>query len=334
MTTRILIILGWTICLLAKPSLAETRVDFNGQIDFSRQELTLALNLSPSTSALSADKEATPRAISAKINKVNDTQYHMSLKLDHFKSLSHDLSTQLDTSLDVKKIPDGVDQFIYGKLSTQYTLIDFKPIRDLSGEFQIKDKKIFLNFVTIGNVTCEGTIDLTSPLKLDLSFHLNDIEMHDFLDFWAADNDYSSSGKVSGTIKASGTPDKILLKGNLQSFNGFVEHLEYDSFLLNAEGYFPKLDLAKTTVTETSGVVFTLDGPIDLSDHENFKKQIKALTVSPVVNDSNQERSWTIKRSQEEKATSEIRYLMRKDGLNPSTSQPSDMMGVEHTVAF
>src|SRR5690348_11621248 len=135
MNVKVVIMVGWAIALWATASWSATRVDFNGQISFDRQELTLALNVPAlSTIEKTSDRKAV-HSVSAKTNELNDDQYHMLLKLDHLKARSYDLATELDTSLDVKKIPDSVDQFISGKLRTQYTFLDLKPVRDSSGEF-------------------------------------------------------------------------------------------------------------------------------------------------------------------------------------------------------
>lgn len=337
MTIRIiLMILGWVCLILMQPSWAKTRIDFNGQMNFDQNELNCVLTLPVIGNGQSVAKQEPSNSVAVKVNKLNDNQYSVSIKFDHLKALSYDLSSEIKSTFDLQNNSNGNKLFVFGKLQSQYAMVDSKPIRDLSADFQIKDRKLIISGAMFGNVTSSGTIELASPFKLDLVFHLNEIEMPDFLKFWMTDNNYSSSGIVSGAIRASGTIDKVYLKGNLESTKGFVAKLEFDKFLLNAEGIFPNMQIAKSTISQPDGMVFILEGPIDLSDHDNFSQQIKELKISPIVNDSDQERAWTIRRLKgEEFATTEIKYMLRKDSINPtSNDNTSDVLGVERSLEF
>jgi len=96
--------------------------------------------------------------------------------------------------------------------------------------------------------------------------------------------------------------------------------------------------ISNSTVSKSDGVSFMLDGPINLKDKANFKKQIKALTRAPVVSDSGSEMEWTIKRiSPEESDTTELKYRFRKGdalGIGTSVGDESDMFGIERTRKF
>ena len=160
--------------------------------------------------------------------------------------------------------------------------------------------------------------------------------MEDFLAFWSNSREFSAAGTVAGKIKVSGALDHLLLKGNLASFNGFVDKLQYDSFFLNMEGIYPHLQIASSTVSQSDGPSYTLDGPFNLSDQQSFKKQIENLTIAPLINDSGSRVEWTFKRLKDERSgTTEIKYLLRKDNASGDAfSKESDMLGVERRMEF
>jgi hypothetical protein len=181
-------------------------------------------------------------------------------------------------------------------------------------------------------------MDLLSPYGLDFVFNLNEVDLNDFLNFWSADKEYESSGAVTGVIKASGTLENLALKGSLESYHGFVQKLDYDIISLNIEGIYPHMQIAQSTISKSDGMSFSLDGPFNLSDKENFKKQIKALTLAPLVNDSGSEMEWTIKRlNPEDSGTTELKYRFRKGdalGIGTSADDETDMFGLERTRKF
>jgi hypothetical protein len=310
---------------------------FSGQIDFDRKELKLVLNLPPPKPSPVEEPPKKVDAVIVQINQVNGNAYKMSLKIDHLKTFSYDISTEVETSLDMEGMQNGLRGFISGKLQSLYTTIDLKPIHQLAAEFSIKNNKLTVQSLVFGNVILNGTVDMVAPYKIDLLVNLNAIDMPDFLDFWDHGNLYQSSGSVFGTIKVSGTVDKLFLKGNLESLKGHVEDLTFDRFLLNAEGYFPNMQIAKSSkVSQPDGTVYTLDGSIDLSDKDKFKEQIESLNISPIVDGSSGDRAWTIKRLQNETSSSstEIKYLLHKDASQPSAEAPSDILGVQRTMEF
>mgnify|MGYP001608266852 FL=1 len=223
-----------------------------------------------------------------------------------------------------------------GKISSRYSLVDYHPIRELAGHFEIKNQRLSLDSFSFGNLTFTGGVDLVYPHMVDLVIRLNSVLMKDFLDFWVKNNGYESDGTVSGEIRVSGPLSHPALKGSLESHNGFIAELSYNSIDLNAQGTYPRIHLARSVISNTDGVSFNLDGLFDLSDLENFGKQINSLTFSPLVSDSLAQREWTIKRlRQGGSSATEIKYLLKKgDGMGSSQSDGSGMLGLERTVEF
>jgi len=319
------------IAMVPKFSFAENAIFFEGKIDLLKNEFTIVLDLDEKSS------------VSATARRISETNYRFLVDVEHLKTPLFDLLSKIESSVEVIKEDNTTranwtNTTFRGKVWSQYSLVDYKPIRELSGGFEVKDQRLYLTELSFGNLNCNGYIDLIKPYKLNLTLDLLNVGMSDFLNFWSASKKYEASGAVSGKIKASGTLDNLALIGNLESRNGYVKQLNYDIIILNIEGVYPHMRIEHSTVSKSDGVSFTLNGPFDLSDRANFKKQIKALTIAPLVSGSGSEREWTIKRLDLEKSgVTEIKYRLRKGdalGIGTSASDETDMFGFERTQKF
>ena len=323
-------LLIFLVVFIPKLSFAEKVFFFKGQIDLSKNEFNIVLDFNEGSS------------LTAKATRMSEMNYRLSVDIDHLKTPIFDLLSKIESSVDLVKGENGgnspFDTTLQGKIWSQYSLVDYKPINELSGRFEVKDKRLHVMALSVGNLTCEGYLDLAVPYNLDVAVNLMGVDMKDFLSFWGAGNDDGSSGDVFGEIKASGSLDHLELKGNLESKDGFVQKLDYNAIVLNIEGIYPLMQISRSTISKSDGVSFSLDGRFDLSDKENFKKQIKALTLAPLVSDSGSELEWTIKRlNPEDSGMTEFKYHFKKGnalGTGPSSGDEIDMLGIERTRKF
>lgn len=325
-------IVGFLVLSLTEMAFADRDFPFKGDIDLVQKKFNIVLDIdSKSSVAFSAQQ-------------VSGSEYKFLLDVNHLQIPLFDLMTKVESTVEVKQAhrktfsgpPEGLR--LQGKVWSQYSLIDYKPVRELSGNFEVKDNKLFLYSLFFGSLQCNGTVDLRSPYQVDLTFNLYDVAMQDFLSFWGMSKKYESAGLVTGEIKASGTVDNLALKGNLEGRNGFVQKLDFDVISLNIEGIYPDMKIARSMIAKSDGMSFTFDGSLNLKDRENFKKQIKALTLAPLVSESGSEREWTIRRLNPDAAeTTELKYRLRKGdalGTGASADGGIDMLGIEQTRKF
>ena len=319
------------VVLSPKLSFAEKVFFFEGDVNFVEKEFEILFKLGDEGS------------VSIQAKKASEKEYRFKLDVGHVKALVFDIVSKMEGVLQVVESKGSSKNslkgpLLSGRVWSQYSLVDYKPVEELSGRFEVKNQRLHLTEVLFGSLQCRGYIDMVSPYNMDLVLNLVDIDMKDFLNIWSSKKKYDSSGAVSGDIYISGTPSNLALKGSLASFNGFVGKLDFDTFFLNIEGIYPHMQISKSTVSKSDGVSFMLDGPFDLSGRNNFKKQIKALTIAPLVHDSGSEREWTIKRlNLEDSGVTELKYRFRKgDALEIGTSAgyETDMLGLEQTRKF
>ncbi|OGX35344.1 MAG: hypothetical protein A3C36_03640 [Omnitrophica WOR_2 bacterium RIFCSPHIGHO2_02_FULL_52_10] len=325
-------ITGFLVLSLAEIAFAAREFPFQGDIDFVQKKFNIVLGVDSQSSV----------AVSAR--QVAGSEYKLLLDVNHLQTPLFDLMTKVESTIEVKQghnetFSEPLERLrLQGKVWSQYSLIDYKPVRELSGNFEVKDNKLFLHSLFFGNLQCNGTVDLISPYRIDLTFNLYDVAMQDFLSFWGMGKKYESAGLVSGEIKAAGTVDQLDLKGNLEGRNGFVQKLDFDALSLNIEGIYPDMKITRSMIAKSDGMSFTFEGSLNLKDKENFKKQIKALTLAPLVSDSGIEREWTIRRLNPDAAeTTELKYRLRKEdalGTGASADGGIDMLGIEQTRKF
>ena len=314
------------LAFATNPSEATTLIPFEGEYNFSESEFKIVFEFEQDSS------------VAASARKVSENNYKFTVDIEHLKTPVFDLLSNIESSVEVIDNRQSSDDsksstLLRGKVWSEYSLVDFKPVNELTGGFEVNNRRLHLTKLSFGSLNCNGYIDLVQPYKLDLSIDIADMGMTDFLNFWSTKAHYDSAGAVSGNIKASGTLAKLLLKGSLESRNGFVQKLNYDSIILNIEGVYPNMEIAQSTVSKSDGVSFSLDGPFNLSDRTHFKKQIKDLNVAPLVSDSGSEREWTIKRFNQENDDSgmiEIKYRLREGdalGTGTTANDQADMLG-------
>ena len=293
-------------------------------MDLSKNELGLILHL---------DEESFLRA---NIQKISAANYQLLLNVEHLKNASVFLSDNIESTLSIIQGSDGVDRLISGKIWSQNSSLSTPTAHHLTGDFEIRDNKIYFNDFSWGSLDGEGRVDLTYPYKVDFHLKLSALDINSFLDFWGGGRDFSSAGEVSGEIKISGAINQISLKGSLESYDGFVSELKYNSLYLHVEGTYPNLQIAHSTVSQADGMSFSFEGPFALNDPKNFKKQIEALTISPLVSNSAVASEWTIKRTKNEnEQTSELKYFLRKDeNVDSHLKEDQNLLGVMKTVEF
>ncbi|MCD4782041.1 MAG: hypothetical protein K8S27_16070 [Candidatus Omnitrophica bacterium] len=327
-------------CFFTASSRAKTLASFESEINFEKKQLNFYLKLDR------AEK------IAVKLKMIHKDSYEVTVDIDHLKFFSYDFSSIIQSRIERTPAQEDISpqenlkertrhflsiKDVKGNIVSDYTLLNFQPLRDLIGQFEIKDSQFYLSRLSFGPVTCSGHIDLFYPFTMDLDIKINAVAMRDFLTFWGVDREYDSSGFVIGEIKALGTWGRLDLKGRLQSRDGYVGALKFNRLYLVVDGTYPKLDVNKESrIYQTNGLSFTYEGPFDLAKRSSFESQLENLIISPIIEDSESEVEWTLKRiGEDETITMELKYQLRKNGRKGILNEDnSDMFGIERSMKF
>ncbi|MFT5169825.1 MAG: ribosomal protein L24 [Lysobacterales bacterium] len=318
MTKAIFLIIAM-LTVMASPCAAAITYPFEGTYNFQSKEFELNVDVG----------EKGKVAVSYK--KESDTAYVVRADIQRIKTSKFKVSSQLKVDL-----TNGLDvagqPYTRGIVSSQYTLINYKPVRELTGGFVLNNGEARFNGLRFGQIECNGAVGTKAPYDVSLAFDIKSMPMGNFIDMWMSNRKYDAEGLVSGMIKASGDVNHLFLKGDLRGSEGRIKTLDFSTVDLDIEGIYPHMQIANSRMKKTDGITFDFEGPINLSDKANFKKQLKKLVLSPVIHTSNSQHEWTIKEVKDSTAgTTSLKYLLRKE----LDSQESEgMLGIEKSVDF
>ena len=298
---------------------------FHGQIDFREKKLELVAG------------DGDPSLISFRLVSLPENNFHIHLDIEHIQSPLFDLSTQLEGDLTLVEPSAMGGRSWKGQFQSRYSLLNHKPIEELSGTFEIKNHVLYLSDLSVAGVHLQGLWELADPRGMDLAIQFKDISLKDFMALWAEDPNLEAQGLMSGNLQISGHFPRLILKGTLASYAGQVGDLLYDSIVLNFQGQWPLVKLMDSIVTESEGISFRMEGNLDLSSHQALIKDISALNKSPLVSAGDPQWEWTIKRKEKDKdSSSELKYFLRKEDQNNQSpsAEDSDLLGVEQKIKF
>jgi hypothetical protein len=298
---------------------------FEGQIDLLKREGLITIKLGEDSS------------LHLKVSELEKDSYQVSLNIVHWQTRFFNLSSEIESSLKIKDSPSvGQPPVLSGQVWSRYSLWDYKPIQEISGWFEWHGSTLSLMDLSLGNVVLQGSVDFMAPFTTDLDVHLNSVSLNDFLHFWISDQEYDCEGTVSGEVKLSGDRNRLALKGSLESIGGTIENFSYDSMFILMSGVYPKVAIERSHFSNTDGMSYQFEGPLDLNDSATFREQIKALHFSPMVSTSQEQSAWTLKRIQNAgSGRTELKYLFRDDKSRDSLEKhPVDMLGIERIFEF
>jgi len=303
---------------------AAVYLPFKGNVDFAKKQLTLALK----------PKKETPFAV--EISQTARDSYHVLVNVENWNTPVFEVSTVLECSLDIVRDKNQVFRSLAGKLVSKYTLINNKPVKEISGQFEVKDGKVLVNAFSTGSISSEGFVQFIHPHKIDATIRLSGINIQDFLSSFSGKDRDDARGWADGEISLSGNLQRMDIKGRITSYDGEMQGLEYNSMLLNFEGLYPLIIFSDSVVTQVDGLTFNLSGSMDLRNR-NIDKQFEALAKEPLVSNDGRNLEWTLKRIQSgtRGGTTELKYLLRKgEDIRSSSEEGTDILGIERKVVF
>ncbi len=314
---------GWIVVLWLFPPLAEATVllPFKGDVDFKQKKIFVTVS------------PAAQNPLNLQIMQTAENQYKISAYLDHWRIAFFDVTTTLESTVQVRKDKNSLQ----GELLGKDVLINNESAPNLLGRFDIQKDKLQIRSLTLGSIGCEGVIQILHPQQMNLFLKIAGMELRDFIFFISGERLESTvEGFVDGRVKIAGPLNRSLLRGKLLSTGGVIEDFPYQKILLNLQGSYPFIYLSDSNVIHGDGLRFDIAGQIDLSDTENFRKQIAALTKEPVIDREGSAMEWTLKSlpNQDNSGATEVKYRLEKDDFDHTSEKGSAMLGVQRKLEF
>ena len=309
-------------------SFAGSQCSFKGDFDFLHKVFWMQINFK--------EKES----IAAQLKFLVDDSYYFNADLAHLNISKLDLSTKLESSGRLEKDSQGNLKTLKGWFWSNYSLVNYKPFKEMSGAFELdeKSKRLSVKSFVWGGLEVNGSVDLISPYKLSLAFMVNDIEIKDLaLLLGVSLQDFEVEGLVNGKLKIEGPIFSPKIKGQLKASNGSINDFKYQDIFVNFEGSYPLLNIVDSGIVEESGLPYNLEGRLDLSELNNFYAPGHAIRVSLSGDKNFNWQSWKIRRRPSSDNTSSLEFEYKLKPNSPFGIRFEDnqgILGLEQKIRF
>ena len=329
---RILIFLFCFIGLsiLPKKTLAQETKTFDGRINFFSKDASLIFDL----------KEQ------GRLEVAGNTQgdkYSLNVSLKHIKFGKSDLSTDFYSSGIIIKAEDGKIKAVKGKAWTRASLLNFKPLKEFSADYEINGTGLTIKALNWADIEIKGSIkrnqngNLFSNPDFDLYLTIQEIALDELAGLLGVNpKDTTLSGKVSGEIRLQGPKEAIKIEAKLTALSGQAGEVKFNSAKFTLEGIFPVMRLGDAQINEINGAAYELKGQFNLLELSNLSSPQHQVTVHS-ANNVMLFRDWIIKHNfdYEGKDIVEAEYpLKNNQALKMRIKNQDETLGWEKTVKF
>ena len=267
--------------------------------------------------------------------RVTPRKYHVSLGLSHVKTPLWDVATVLTGDLEF--VGTHTDKMcLVGEIASQYTLLDYKPVRDLYLKFSVEDRKLVVDSFWVGAFSGHGAIDLVGDRRMDVALEVLSLDLEDITALLHPQAQVKTrplaiTGVVTGELKMRGVLSRPDISGRLVAYNGRFKALNYESIALDIDGTYPLLGLPDVVVTSAEGLSFRVKGAVDLSDLAHLDRQVRLFQRVPMVSSSGGRPEWVFKRLTSDGANkTEMKYFLMKDDRGDASA----VVGVQKSMGF
>jgi len=303
---------------------AETICTFSGQADFSNKDIQLEIAFNEKERIINSFK------VAGNIASLNS-------QIEHIKINQADLTTNLESSFYIERNAAGKIQNLDGVIWTKYSLLNYKPFREVAGSFHFKEGKLIIEKVTWAEMSFSGQLNLKTPFDLDFTVEINDMDINELVPLAGIKSDrLFLSGLVSGKLRVFGRLNGIQIKGQLRSKEGQIEDFSYRDANINFGGFYPLLDIVDSSISDEQGYIYSLVGRFDLLDINNFTSSQHQINVSPFSDRNFNSQAWTIRKEGLGRDSElEFGYRLKPNRISEGLSGSREgMLGIERKHKF
>ncbi len=304
------------------PAQGRRVVPFEGTLDFQAMELSMAFGRLP---------EGT---LGVKVSKVAPGRYSLHADIRHMMTPLCDVAAALDGKFEIVG-REYARRELQGEVSTQYTLLNYKPVRDLYVKFAVRERRLIIDPFWFGFVSGRGKIDLTGDHTVDAGLDLVSTDLEEIWEMLRARGITPPplSGIVTGAVSLKGPVARLSWGGALSAYNGRLKDFDYERISVRFEGQYPMLRLIEGAVVSPEGPRFKVEGALDLSDMTRITTQMHQLKRDFVVSESDSGRAWTLNRlSDHPEQSTQLKSFISGDV--DGRGESSSAIGLQKHIGF
>ncbi len=189
----------------------------------------------------------------------------LNINANHLKLLGFDLLSNYNINGKLNYDNDNKLISITGDFSTSGSVINYNPMREAKGSYELLESKIRLQGVNYGDVAfVNGSVSFEPPYERDFYIKFKGAQLGGLTDLTMDKG--MVSGLVFGDMHLYGDLNEGLkIDGQLEFLNGNINVVKYNSAKLTLKGRGAMLEFVNSKVY-TGEEVFVLEGKMDLRD--------------------------------------------------------------------
>lgn len=261
-------------------------------------------------------------------------RFDLRADIRHMATPVWDLATVLEGRFELVG-SDPLKRELTGEVATRYTLLNYKPVRDLYLKFAVREGRLAVDPFWFGALSGKGQMALTGRREVEASVELLSVDLQEFWDMLGERGIKVPpvSGIVSGEFQVKGPVARPYVNGHLAAYNGRLKSLGYDSLDLRFEGAYPLLRIEEGKIASSNGPGFKVSGALDMADMGRLAAQLRQLKREFIVSDSGSGRAWAFRRL--DAAGSEItQFKSFTSGNADGRGEGESVIGLEKRIGF
>lgn len=310
--------------VLGAPARAARVIPVKGEIDFDRAWFTTEMSLGDGRSLTISGE---PR---------DQAGYFLSANLRLVPVGRLVISTHLESLVTRVFGENQLSAAFKGSIKSRYSLMNFRPARELEGAFRIDGRRLLVDRISLGPAEISGEAALRWPFPYSAQVILTAVDFDAFMDLWLLEKKSVFEGYVSGKLDINGTVEHAVLGGRLTSQGIGFNQWYYDHMEINFSGTYPHVYIDNSSLVRDDGLKLAISGPYNLASQHNYKAQIRMLQISPVITDNPDKLEWTLRSLKTQgQGRTEFKYMRRKnDRAGFSNDEEPDILGIQRKMEF
>lgn len=251
-----------------------------------------------------------------------------------------------------------------GKLISKSITLDSDEFRPLKASFKIINNELEIKSLSLGNsYELKGKLGLRKPYKTDFRLEIKRADARDLAIMAKAKKPEKVFGVINGVLYVKGDLKNLSSSGTLESRNGEIGPLRYNTATIEIEGIGPIINIVDSRLRHGDGGL-AMDGYIDLRNITRgnlfagvrIKSDIKTivwdgwditrdardeLTMSKDISDNMRigfktmaQKDLTTYYDRENPEEMNLEYKMGMKNLKMKLKETEEFFGVEHNVKF
>ena len=303
------------------PLLPRTVIPFTGRVDLKAARVTLTFTGEGAS------------AVIFEIERPVSGRYDLKADIRHVATPLGDVAAVVNGRFELVG-PDSSRRELLGDVSTRYTLLNYKPIRDVYVKFAVRDRRLIIDPLWFGALSGHGQISLMGAHDMDVTLELLSADLDEL---WAILRGHGMktpplSGIMTGALTWQGPWARPHLSGHLAAYKGRLKSLSYESIDLRFEGTYPIMRFQDGKVVASDGPSFKIGGTLDLGDLARIGTQIRQLKRDLIVSDDDSGRTWAFRLNASDGHTTRLKSFVSGDA--DGRDQGERVIGLEKHIGF